>query len=102
MLRVDVAFVALEVVALVQQLRRPAVFARRNEPRHIGQRRRFARTEIRPNDAAGIARRIGGLLDARRVRALGRLARLFQTRAVTAETPTMVEAPQRAVLHPAV
>ena len=100
--RVDVAFVALEVVALVVDLADEDVVRGGVEELEIAQQWRLAAAEVGEDHARPFLAGIGGLAQGRPVPSAFGLAGLLQAVAVHVVEPAVVDAPQPAVLHPPV
>ena len=96
---VDAALEALQPVALLDDLGDVAVRGRRLRPREVRQRRPvLRRSEVGPDDAARLRRRVGRGADLVREAQLLRLVHHVHAAAVDVELPAVVDAAQAAVL----
>ncbi len=95
--RIDVAFVALEIVASLKDFGHRPVFSRHREKFIIRQQRRLARAHVSENHAARFATRVSAMMNLAAVSAAARLARLFEHAAGDIVKPAVIKAAQAAV-----
>src|SRR5581483_342163 len=98
---IDLAFVRLQVIALVQHLVGVAMIFRRDQRLVEREHRRLARTHVSENNSAQLFAGIRAMANlVLEVAALG-LGRLLQTSPVHAIKPAVIETAQAAVFEPA-
>jgi hypothetical protein len=99
---IDVSLVALQIVAVVVVLVDKAALVRLADEVVGGQQGRLARAQVGEDHPGPLLARIGGLANPLVEGAAGRLAWLLQAAAMNVVQPPVVDAPQPAVLQPAV
>src|SRR5512141_530289 len=99
---IEIAFVALEIIALVIKLGNQHMAGRRRQRLVVGQQRRLARSHIRKDNPGTLLTWIGGLANLLAKTPVRRLAGLLDAAALTVKQPAMVQAAQAAVFDAAV
>src|SRR5215510_4914071 len=99
MARIQVAFIGLEIVALVINFSDQPVSRRRIERFVRGQKGRFSGTHVGKDESRHFPARIGGMVNLVTKVFVRRLAGLFQTIAMNVIEPTVIEAAESAVFH---
>ena len=102
MLRVDVALVAVQVVALVVELGDEDILIRKPQALVVRQFGRFSRPHVGEDQSPALDARIRAMLHLVREPAPLRLARLVEAIAVDVEQPPVVDAAEATVLDAAV
>src|SRR5262245_41524654 len=100
--RVDIAFIALQIVAAFIEFGRRPIFGRHREKLVVRRQRRFARTHVGQNHAADFPARIGEMADRILMLTAAGLSRLLQTASCDIIKPTVIKAPEASILHSAV
>jgi hypothetical protein len=96
--RIDVSFVALQVVATFVKFDHRPVLSRHGEKFIIRQQRRIAGPQVSENYSAGLFAGIGSMANRISMLAAPRLPRLLQTTTFNIVEPTVIEAPESPVL----
>jgi hypothetical protein len=99
---IDIAFVPLQPVAVVEQLDREHLLVRQRQELIVGKERRLARAHVRLDHARPLDAWIRRVPDPFTKRAARRFAGLFEAAAARVVQPTMVDAAQAAVFDAAV
>src|SRR5215468_3553778 len=99
MTRVQVAFIRLEVVALVKNFSDQPVSRRRIEGFVRRQKGRFSGTHVGKDESRHFPARIGGMVDLVTEVFVCPLTGLFQTISMNVIEPTVIEAAESAVFH---
>ena len=99
---VDVALVALEVVALAVELGGRHLIVRHRQPVVGRKERRLARAHVREDDPALFAARVGGLTDGVAVLPAVGFSRLVQASPFDVVEPAVIDAAEAAVLQAAI
>src|SRR5215813_12550242 len=99
MARIQVAFIGLEIVALVINFSDQPVSRRRIERFVRRLKRRFSGTHVGKDEASHLLARIGRMVNLVTKVFVHRLARLFQTISMNVIEPTVIEAAESAVFH---
>jgi hypothetical protein len=100
--RIDIAFVGLKIIALVVVLDSEDVIFPCGEKLVVGKKRRTAGTQVGEDHTRGLAKRIGGMANLIFMLASPGFAWLVQTAAADIVEPSMIDAPETAVLQAAV
>src|SRR5262245_53309287 len=100
--RVDIAFIALQIVAAFIEFGRRPIFGRDREKLVVRRQWRLARTHVSQNHAADFPARIGGMANRILMLAAAGLPRLLQAASCNIVEPTVIKAPQPSILHSAV
>jgi hypothetical protein len=98
MLRIAVALVGLEIVAVDQHLGGPHRLRRRIDPRELRERQRFAGAHVGKDHAVHFPARVRRMAHFIHERAARGFARHLETASVRRHEPTVIETPQRAAL----
>jgi hypothetical protein len=101
-LRVDVALIALQVVAGMVDLGGPGLFRWAGHEREIGDAGRLSGAHVGQDQPAGFVTRIGGVTDLILVVARRWLARLLEATPIAGDQPAVVDATQAALVEPTV
>ena len=100
--RIDVALIALEVVASLKDFGNGPVFSRHGEKFIIRQQWRIARPHVSENHPAGFLARMGAMADLIFVGAAAGLAGLIEDPPADVVKPAVIEAAQPAVFDASV
>src|SRR5436309_16089676 len=102
MLGIDVAFVALQVIAVLEALAVHAVVIGRQQEFVVGEQWRSTRPQISKDHAAALSTGIGGVADLFMEGAARGLTGLLQTMPMDVVQPTVIDAAQATVFQPAI
>src|SRR5438094_380759 len=97
---IDVAFVGLQIIALVENLAYVKMIGRRIEKIIIGDERRLSRSHVGEDRPRDFFARIGAMANLVAMLAATGLAGLFETTSVNIVEPAVIETAQTAVFDP--
>src|SRR5262245_22669959 len=102
MTRIQVAFISLEIVALVKNFSYQPVSRRRIERLVSRQKRRFSGTHVRKDKSRHLLARISEMMNLVSKLFIRGFAGLFETISMNVIEPAVIEAAESTVLHSAV
>src|SRR5438067_11727294 len=95
--RINVSLVALQVVAIMENLYNRSVFFRRGEEFVIGQQRQLSKTHVHDNDSTRLLAKISEIADFMPISSSTRFTGLFENLAANVVEPTMINTSEPAI-----